>query len=142
MPGPFNTGRDVSVDVVGPNGIISLSLVTDFNSHQAISKLKSAGLDGVTRYYNVPDGWMGSISIDRADRNLDDLIQLYEATYYTGGTFTYGSITETVQEVNGTISQFRFVNVVFSCSDAGNWRKDSNVTPKLDWEASRRILVQ
>lgn len=142
MPGPYNTGRDVSVDIAGPNGIITLSIVTDFNSHQMVSKLKSAGLDGVTRYYNVPDGWGGSISLDRANRNLDDLITLYENAYYQGSVFVYGSITETIQEVDGSISQWRFTNVVFSCSDAGNWRKDSNVTPKLDWEASRRIPVQ
>ena len=141
MPGPFNTGRDVSIDVAGPNGIISLSLIVDFTSRQMVSKLKSSGLDGVTRFYNVPDGWGGGISIDRADRNLDDLIAAYENSYYNGSVFVFGTITQTIQEVNGTISQWRYQNAVFSCSDAGNWRKDSNVTPKLDWEASRRISI-
>ena len=142
MPGPFNTGRDVSIDVAGPNGIITLSLIIDFQSRQMVTKLKSAGLDGKTKYYNVPDGWSGSISIDRANTALDDLISAYETAYYQGQSFVTGTITETIQEVNGTISQFRFDGCVFECPDAGNWRKDSNVTVKLDFEASSRTRIQ
>lgn len=142
MPGPFNTGRDVSIDVTGPNGIINLSLVTDFSSRQDSTKLKSAGLDGVTRHYNVPDGWSGSITLDRANRALDDLIDAYESAYYSGATHVQGSITETIKEVDGSISQYRFTLVEFDCPNAGDWKKDSKVEPKLDWAASRRIKIQ
>lgn len=142
MPGPFNTGRDVSIDVAGPNGVITLSLIVDFQSRQMVSKLKSSGLDGVTRFYNVPDGWSGAITIDRANSALDDLITAYEAAYYNGSTRVQGTITETIQEVDGTISQWRYSNCEFECPDAGNWRKDSNVSPKLDFEASRRTRIQ
>lgn len=142
MPGPFNTGRDVSIDVTGPNGIISIPLITDFESKQDVTQLKSAGLDGVTRHYNVPDGWSGSIGLDRANAAIDSLIDAYEAAYYAGSSRVQGSITETVQEIDNTISQWRFVGVEFHCTNAGSWKKDSKVEPKLDWTASRRVRIQ
>jgi hypothetical protein len=142
MPGPYNTGRDISVDVTGPNGIINLSIVTDFSRKQDVTKLKSAGLDGFTRHYNVPDGWSGSLTLDRANRSLDDLIAAYETAYYAGSSRVQGTITETIQEVDGSISQWRYTLVEFECPNAGDWKKDSKVEPKLDWVATRRIAVQ
>lgn len=142
MAGDFNTGRDITVVITGPNGTVTLSYVTSFDRKQNVTKLKSSCIDGITRHENIPDDWTGSIGLDRAGREVDDLIYALEAGYFAGQKTAKGTITETIQEVDQSISQWRYAPCVFDLSDAGKWAKDSKVEPKLEFSASRRVLVK
>lgn len=142
MPGQFNTGRDVSIDFVGPAGPVSFSFVTDFDAKQRTKQLDSDCIDGVSRFEEIPTGWEGNVEIDRANRNMDDLIYQLEQQYYGGQTVTECTITETIREVDLSISQWRYTKVRFKLDSAGSWKKDAKVSMKLGWVASFRQRVQ
>lgn len=140
MPGQFNTGHDTSLDVWGPGGAILISqLITDFDYKQDTTDLKSAPLtDALTRHEYIPDGWSGSFTIDRSGRAVDDLIAALERQYYTNQTVTQITITQTIREIDLSISQYRFTRVRVKLDSGGAWKKDGKVEMKLHFSASTR----
>jgi hypothetical protein len=137
----FSVGRDVAVDITGPNGPVTLSIVTHFDSKPMTKKQESHGIDGVVRFQYIPGGWQGTIEIDRANSNADDLHYTLETLYYNGSNVPAGTITETITEPDGSVTQWRFERVMFVLDDAGAFKGDSKVTQKLAWCASFRKKV-
>lgn|SRR5574340_754645 len=137
----FSVGRDVSLDIVGPQGPLRFNLVTMFSAKPDITDQKVKGLDGITRHVRFPDGWSGTFSIERQDSTLDDYFAQLEANYYAGLNESSLTITETITEVSGAVTQYRFVGVLLRLDDAGDWEGDKTVKQKLSFVASRRIKV-
>jgi len=138
----FNIGRDVTVDLIGQNGsLITFAGVTEFEAKPINKELTSSRLDGVNLFATIPAGWEGTVTLDRADSNLDDYIAQIEALYYAGQTIAYGQITETISEVSGAITQYRYTNVAYNLEDAGTWKGDDKVVEKLKFKASQKIKV-
>ena len=140
--GVLSIGKDVSIDVTLPNGqILNIDKVTAFDAKQDTTALNSKGLDGIHRFAEIPDGWSGSITIDRAGPGVDNFFAAVEASYYATGTLNAVRITQTIQEDAGTITQYRFDGVALKFTDAGSWSGDKYATQKLDFKASKRIKV-
>lgn len=137
----FSVGRDVSLDIITSNGPLSFGLITKFTSKQDITDKKIKGIDGVTRHVRFPDGWSGTFDIERQDSTLDDYFAQLEQDYYDGIAEQGATITETIQEVNGSISQYRYLGVLLKFDDAGDKSGDSTITQKLSFLASRRVKV-
>jgi hypothetical protein len=137
----YNVGRDVSIDIVTPNGPLQFSQVTKFTSKMDITDKKIKGLDGITRHVRFPDGWAGSFEIERQNSNADDYFAGLEDAYYNGLSEQPCTITETIQEVNGAITQYRYVNVLLKFDDAGDWAGDSTVKQKISFVSARRQKV-
>src|SRR5579859_6641768 len=139
----FSVGRDLTLNIIGYNGTIqSFPLLLAFDAKTATRQVAIKGMDGIVRYLELPDGWSGSFSIDRQDSSIDDYFAALESDYYSGLNIQASSITETIQEPDGSVSQYRFVGVMFKFDDAGAWKGDSQVSVKISWCASRRIKVQ
>lgn len=137
----YSVGRDVALDITGPNGPLVLSQVVGFMSKPDITDQKIKGLDGITRHLRFPDGWSGSFDIERQDSTLDDYWSQLEANYYAGLNEAAVTITETIQEVNGSISQYRYLQVLLTIEDAGTYKGDASVHQKLRFVAARRVKV-
>lgn len=137
----FTVGRDVTLTIVTSSGVLNLSLITGFQSKQEIVEEKIKGLDGVTRYLRFFDAWSGTFSFDRQDSTLDDYFSQLEANYYAGLSEQPTSITETILEVSGAVSQYRYVGVLLKYDDAGEYRGDQSVKQSLSFTASRRIKI-
>ncbi len=141
---PQNTlsiGRDVALDVTGPTGPIALGLVTGFTARPQIKEQRVKGIDGITRMLRFPDGWDGSFDIERQGNELDNYIAREEDAYYAGRSESPVTITQTIQEPNGSVSQYRFTGVFLKLDDAGRWAGDASVQQKVSFVASRRIKV-
>ena len=137
----FSVGRDVTLTIVTSSGPLDLNLITSFNARPDYTDLKIKGIDGVTRHVRFPDGWQGTFDIEREDSTLDDYFAGLEANYYAGVNEQPGTLTETITEVDGTISQYRFVKVLLKLDDAGTWAGDQTVKQKLSFVASQRVKV-
>jgi hypothetical protein len=139
----FNTGRDLTLNIVGYQGtIVSFPLLTGFDAKQSTNNIKIKGMDGVVRFLDIPDGWSGTLSFERQDATWDTYFSSLESDYYSGVNIQAASITETMQNPDGSTSQYRFTGVMFKYDDAGSWMGDKNVPIKLSWSAGRRIKVQ
>lgn len=139
--GQFNVGKDVTLDIIGPNGPLRFNIVTMFTSKPAYKSLDSKGLDGIDRYDDLPAGWSGDFTLDRADSVVDDFFAQKEANFYSGLSSNLVSVTETITEVNGAVSQYRYQGVALTLQDAGSKSADNKIVLKIGFRASRRLKV-
>ncbi len=137
----FSVGRDIALTIVTGSGPLNLNLITAFKSKQESQETKVKGLDGITRHVRFYDGWSGSFSIERADSTVDDYFSQLEANYYAGIGEQAATITETIQEVSGAITQYRYLNVLLKYEDAGEWKGDSTVKQTLGFVSAQRVKV-
>jgi hypothetical protein len=139
----FNTGRDVTIIFTdGQGNPVALSNVTGFHSRQNTRKESSHGMDGVSRFQYIPQGWEGSITVDRFSRVFDDLTFQFEQIYLSGGNVPPCTIKEVIRESDGTQSEWRYTNVVFAMPDAGAKEQDKKIGMRLEWCASFRLRTQ
>lgn len=137
----YSVGRDLSLDITGPNGPLAFSQIISFTSKPDITDKKIKGLDGITRHLRFPDGWSGSFEIERQTSAVDDYFSQLEANYYAGLNELPITITETIQEVSGAVSQYRYLQVLLTLEEAGNFKGDDSVHQKLRFVAARRVKV-
>ncbi|WP_118181301.1 hypothetical protein [Paraburkholderia phosphatilytica] len=137
----FTVGRDLAVNIQTSTGPMSLSLITKFTARPETTDVKVKGLDGRTRHLIFPDGWAGSFEVERQDATIDTFIALQEANYYAGMNLEASTITETITEVDGSVSQFIYTGVIFKLDDAGDWAGDATVKQKLAFVAETRVQL-
>jgi hypothetical protein len=137
----FTTGKDINLQLVTPNGNVGLNLITSFSSKQESIEQAVKGIDGITRHVKFPNGWSGRFMIERKDSTLDDFFAADEAAYYAGTNVQNASITETIQELAGNITQYRYTGVLLKFDDAGEYKGDSTVKQTMSFIASRRIKI-
>lgn len=137
----FSVGRDVTLTIIAQNGPLSLNLITSFTATQKTTDMTVKGLDGITRPLRFFDGWAGSFALERQGSTVDDYFTQLEANYYAGINEQPVSITETITEVSGAVSQYRYIGALLSFADGGAWSGDATVKQTINFVASRRIKV-
>ncbi len=138
----YNTGKDVSIQLFGNSGVItSFSMRTRFTSKQMTQRIRIRRFDAGIDYLELPDGWEGGFDYTRQTPELDNYFAQLEADYYNGVDIQPAQITETIQEVGGVISQYRYTGVMFKLDDAGDKVGDDVVKQKLSFVASRRLNI-
>ena len=137
----FSVGKDITFSVVTPPATLTLTGETDYSVKPMFSKLTHKGLNGISDHAVVPDGWQIDIRFERKDPTVDRYFAQYEADYYNGVNLKNGTILETIQEADGSISQFRYTNVSLELTSAGDWKGDAFIPISVTAMASRRIPV-
>jgi hypothetical protein len=139
--GTFSTGRDCSIVIIHPKfGRVQLDNVTGFDPKQDVIKLKSNRLDGVKMTASLPDGWSGSLMVDRGSPSLDLLMAQIEAAWIDSGTYDNATLYQFITEVGGGQTVAVYDNVSLALADAGNWQPDAITKQRLDFEANRRRI--
>jgi hypothetical protein len=140
----FTVGRDISVTVAGPGGttiIIPSTAVTHFEKRPLRREDWSRPLNVPPIPLYQPDGWRGNIGVDRQDQTLDTFQAGIEAQFWAGQNTASGTILETITEVNGSTTQYRYDNVMFWLEDPGPGTADRRVQQRLEWCAGTRKRV-
>lgn len=138
----LNVGKDVRIDLIGPTGAyVSTSLIKSFTSQQMTNSLETMPLNLPPIFAEIPKGWEGSFTLERADSTYDDLFALVEANYWAGQNIPSGTITETISDPSGAIHQYRYIGAVFKFSNAGSKTQDAFITLDVSFKASQRIKV-
>lgn len=137
----LNVGKDVSIVVNTPSGVKRFSYITGFKADPVTNDLKTTGLDGRTRHGVVHDGWEGTIDFDRDSDMFDQFWADIEDAYFAGLDQIAGSIAETIIEVGGGVSQYRYDNVVFKMKSFGDKKGNDLIKGQLGFFAERRIKV-
>lgn len=141
--GPFSTGRDVVLDVQTPTGALRLpTTVTDWEAKPKYKTIESVAMSGENNHANVPIGWTGTIGLDRTDNLVGDFFVQLEAMVYSGINIGYATITETITESSGAITQYRYTKVSLRLEEGGKFVGDDRVQVKIGFEASRKIKLQ
>lgn len=137
MPGNgFNLGSDTNLDVIGPKGTIRLSILTSFDPKALYKDLDSVAIDGTNRFFPVPAGHEGAFELDRADNVIDDFLASNEADFYAGLAQSTMTITQTIRELSGAVSQYQYTGVTLKVTDRGAWKGVQKVNVKVSFKAS------
>ena len=136
-------GRDVVIDMITPYGAIQIdpTYITNFVATPVTNNDTRKGLDGVPRQMVIPNGYTGSLTVDRADSALDDWWAQFEADYYAGKMTPTSTITETISNPDGSVSVYRYTGVAWDMKSLGERRSDQVISMSLDFMAAKRIKV-
>jgi len=139
----LNVGRDVTLTIIDAQngGIQTWLTLTGFNSVQQSKRLQSIALNGVNNFAEIPQGWDLTFMIDRSSSAVDDYFATTEDGYFQG-LDQYGiQVTETITEVDGSTSQYRYEGLAIKLADAGNKTGDDHIKMKITGIASRRRKI-
>lgn len=139
--GSFSVGRDATLDITTSKGLFRIGIITDFNLKPKYKSIESHGLDGINRTAHLPAGGDGTISFDRGDSQVGDFFAALENDFYSGIALQAGTITQTITEVSGAVTQYRYVGVMLKLDDPGTWKGDDKVAGKIGVTFSRKIKV-
>ncbi|MDE1009669.1 MAG: hypothetical protein OSB38_28820 [Paraburkholderia fungorum] len=137
----FNVGRDGSQITIFDSilGQLTFNGMISFDSKPRTKELESEGIDGTTRFRFVPNGHEGSFEFDRQDASVEAAFAQYEANFYAGLPPPTAVITQTINELDSSVTQFQYIGVQLNLTDAGAWKGLDKVNPKVGWKASKKI---
>lgn len=139
----YNIGRDVSLDINDPvNGLIRFSIRTGFEATPIYDELKSKALDGIPRNAAIPDGHRLAFQIDRANAAIDNYFAAKEARYFNGEADPNVTITETITEIDGSVTAWRYTDVALRLTGGGTWRGNAITTQAMEGMAAMKIKIQ
>lgn len=140
----FSVGRDCTVVLTHPlapnGGRLDLQHVTGFSANPEYTSPSVKRLDGIRLDQNLPNGWSGEFDLDRGNQQADLLADAIETSYFSGAPRLYGTLTQYIQEQDGSTTTFQFDNVSLKITQ-GSWRDDQVVKSKVMFQASRRRKV-
>ncbi len=137
----MSVGKDVTIDIVTSYGLASFTITTGFQAKPRYADVKSVGLDGTAREGYVPVGYDIVLKLDRGDSSVDDFFAQIEADYFNGINQIAGTITETIANPDGSVSQYRYEGVQLSCADLGDKTGDKLIQMEIKGFAGRRKKV-
>lgn len=135
----LSTGIDHKLVFTDINGVQQFVIIESFTAKEDAVIGKEIAIDGTVRHPKFHQGWSGSFTLERSNNVMDNYIALQEASYYRGIDQLPMTITETITETNGNISQYQYTNVVLSLDNAGNWSGTEIAKQQITFNASRRL---
>jgi hypothetical protein len=79
--------------------------------------------------------------MDRLNPNMDNYWAQVEADYFAGKNNLAGTITEIIQEADGSTTEWRYDGVVLRLEKSGDWGGDKKVEQMVSFEAAHKVKV-
>ena len=138
----YTVGRDVVLRVINSDGsVLAIPGLTNFKKKPDMSDQKIMRIDGEVDHLVFPGGWSGSFELDRTDATVDNYMAQFEANYYAGQNILPATISESISEANGSVSQYKFTGVMLKPTDMGEAAGDKTIKQTVDFLASQRQKV-
>jgi hypothetical protein len=135
----LSTGIDSKLTFNDINGVLRVITIESLTAKEDATIGKEIAMDGTVRHPKFHQGWSGSFVIQRSNNVMDNYIALQEASYYVGVDQLPMTITQTITEVNGSVSQYQYTNVVIALEDSGMWSGTDVVKQHVSFSASRKL---
>lgn len=123
------------------DGLKSFTNLESFSANENADVQDHTDISGITRHPKLHQGWHGSFTYQRGSNALDAYFANQERNYYQGGDQTNITITESIKELDGTISQFQFTECVLSLTDGGTYSGTTIVKQTVAFKARRKLLL-
>jgi hypothetical protein len=121
------------------DGLKDFTIIESFSANENADVQDHTAMDGITRHPKLHQGWHGSFVYQRGSPVLDQYFAKQERVYYQGGDQINITITETIRELNGTITQWQYTNCVLSLTDGGQYSGTTIVKQSVAFKARRKI---
>lgn len=137
----LTSGIDHKITFVDINGVEQYSLLESFTSKEDATVSKEIQMDGNVRHPKFHVGWSGSFVLQRNSPFADSYFAAQEASYYLGADQLNLTITETIQENDGSVSQWQYAGVVLVYEDAGNYSGTEIVKQRVSFMCARKFQL-
>jgi hypothetical protein len=121
--------------------VIPSAQVTHFDAKPIKKEAWSRPLNSPPQPIYMPDGWKGTIMVDRADATLDTFQAGLESAFWNGQNTLSGTIMQTITEDNGGTTQFQFINVMFWIEAPGAYAVDGIIKQTIEFCSGERKRV-
>lgn len=138
-----NTGRDISIALTGPDGIvIQINQIISIEYRQVTLDITKTLLNANTILADLPRYWEGTIEFVRGDSNVDTEISEIEADWLSGGPadFTLGTLVCSITNTKAGNATLTFTDVSVKMEDGGMWKADDVTVCKLAFRAGKRMV--
>lgn len=125
-----NTGK-----ILNLGDIQSISMV----AHK--TDVKSMPYNTMPRYAHVPDGYSGTFELVRTAPDMENLQIALNAAFNAGSVMQPGFIAETVNNPDGSVSKYQYINVDFFMTNPGVVSRDNVVKQTITWMASDKVQI-
>ncbi len=136
----ISIGRDVSVVLTVAGQTIDLQNVTGFEAAAQYATLKVDRLDGTVLNAELPKGWTGKFTMERANDRLDAFFAQAEALWLAGGSLQNGTITQAITEADGSTSRFQFTNCALKFGPQ-SWKPEAPTAMEVMFTATQRVAL-
>jgi len=137
----LTSGIDHKITITDINGVQQFSIIEDFSAKEDAPISTQIAMDGQVRHPKFHQGWSGSFTLQRNTPFTDTYFALQEASYYLGADQIPATITETITENDGTVSQWQYSQVVLVFDDAGTFSGTDIVKQRVSFMAARRFKL-
>lgn len=136
-------GREVSLVITTADGTLTIpeDAVTGFEPTSRTTDLERRPLNGDLQFDHLPDGWEGTIRVDRTGPEIEAWWADTEERFFNGERRQSGIILETVREVGGGVSQYRYEGVSLVVTSLGDRGPTAYVSMTMTFRAARRRRV-
>jgi hypothetical protein len=144
MPiGNKSVGRDLSFTITTLDGQLNITpdLVGSYTTDPNSEWKTWLPITGIEENAVLPMSWGGTIELIRKGPVIDTFWALLEAAYYNGVSIQPSVMIETIQEPDGSTTQWSYIGTLFRLTKAGDWKGNEFVMQQLEWRATRRNQV-
>lgn len=137
----LTSGQSTKIVFTSPDGVQKFAILESFTAKPDSPTLKEIAIDGTTRHPHLPQGWSGTCVFQRGNHFLDDYIAAQETNYYLGGDQINLTITQSISELDGSVTQWQFTGVVPTLEDGGNYSGTEIVKQTMSFMGARRFKL-
>lgn len=137
----LTSGISQTLTMTDVNGVKEFAIIESFTANENADVQDHTAIDGITRHPKFYMGWHGSFVVQRSTPALDNYFADQERIYYQGGDQVNVTITQTIKEINGAISQWQYTDCVLSLTDGGGYSGTSIVKESVSFKARRKIKL-
>lgn len=138
----LSVGRSWTANIFTQFGEFVIPTVISFNVHSNTETPVSTAVDGHIRYVSIPHGFSGTLQADRQNNAIEEYWLSYEKAYYDGLNLLPSTITQTIQEADGSITQLYAYGVMFHNPDFGNWMGTDIIKQSIAFNAERLKVIR
>src|SRR5690348_14920271 len=106
----ISTGHDFTLQLNGPNGVVAATRLNNYDVKVDWYAPEAGAIDGITRRQSDIKGYTMTLEFERTNNFLDTLLATIQANFLIDGTQQYLTGTETINEKDGSVSQFIYQN--------------------------------
>lgn len=140
----YTVGRDVTITVTGPGNtsiVIPAAQVTQFEAKPLKREDWARPLNSPPKPLYIPDGWRGTVEVERQDASLDSFQANFEANFWNGQNMLPGSVLQTITEDDGSVTQWQFPQAMFWVEEPGVYKEPGPIKQRLEFCAGIRTRV-
>ncbi len=137
----LTSGQSARITFTQAGVTLGFAILQNFQMTKNTNVITSIDITGKARHPQIHTDWTGSATYFRGGPEIDNYFADQERDFYLGGDQVNCTITETIQELNGAVSQWQYTDVTLQLADSGTYSGEDIVMQTINLFADRKIRL-